>query len=258
MTETLGVGDIPTLIWRGAGPGQRPTIISLHGAGGNKRDIELETVDRLTTHGITIVTIDAYLHGDRAPRGFDIRTPETFNRLLFLEIIQRTAQDLFAVVARLQTDQAVESSRIGLRGGSMGGYIALAAVGLGLPVHAVVSVAGSADYTRTFVHLQQRQEPDASQVQQFNDLACAIDPIHHADRFSPRPVLQIHGACDPISPLAGDCALYQALVPYYQERPGDCLFLMHAGEHATPQALEERGWNWLARTVSPDCDAGAS
>jgi len=59
-------------------------------------------------------------------------------------------KDLPALVAHLRRDEAIEGELIGLRGGSMGGYIALSAVAQDLPVRAVLSICGAADYPNTF------------------------------------------------------------------------------------------------------------
>lgn len=230
-----------------------PAIISLHGAGGNKGDIAQETVEHVTSSGVTLVTIDAYLHGERAPAGFDIRDPGTFTTLLFLEIIQRTAQDLFTVVAYLNDQARIEQDHIGLRGGSMGGYIALAAVGMGLAVRAVLSVAGGADYLQSFprrIEPDAAEAPDVGELREHDRLVRQVDPLYHVDAFPPRPVLLIHGERDHISPIGGDYTLYHALAPHYRTQPQNCLFLTHAGEHGTPESIETFGWSWLEREIS--------
>ncbi len=237
---------IPTLIWRGWGEGPRPAIISIHGGGGSKADVEITAVERLVEAGITLVTIDAYQHGERAPQGFDM-TRARANLAVFLEIIEHTARDLFTVLDFLRDDPMIDSDAIGLRGGSMGGYIVLMAVGQGFPAAAVLSICGGADYERIWkLRGSGAAQPGAAEV-----LARApdVDPIYHPAAFPPRPVLMIHGARDPIVPIAGQRALYDALVPLYSGNPGDCLFLTHAGEHATPDDIEQMGWQWLVRTL---------
>lgn len=242
---------IPALIWHGRGSGARPAIISLHGAGGNKSDIEEETVESVTRKGVTLITIDAYLRGERAPAGFDVRDPQTFTKMLFVEIIQRTAQDLIIVLAYIKEHAQVDPDRTGLRGGAMGGYIAPAAVGMSLPVQSVLSVVGGADYANSFVQLPSEHTLDTSEEQAFQEISRQTDPLNHVARFPPRPVLQVHGDLDPVSPIAGDRALYHALVTHYQDQPQRCLFLLHAGGHETPAALEDLGWNWLLDQVEP-------
>lgn len=250
MPEQLRVaGNIPALIWRAAGKSPQPAIISIHGGGGHKGDVEPWMVEYVTSRGVTLVTVDAHLHGDRAPAGFDITAPEHFRELLFLEVIERTAQDLFAVVQHLKADSSIDGSRIGLRGGSMGGYIVLSAVGAGVLSRAVLSVCGAADYANTFKHRLEGEDLDAKRKQEIEERVRQIDPLFQLERFPPRPVLLIHGARDPLVPLTGHRALYDALVPLYTERPEDCLFLTHAGEHPTPRSIEEFGWRWLVNQL---------
>ncbi len=248
--EPIGPEGLPTLIWRGAGAGPRPVIVSLHGGGGHKGDIPLDVVERVTARGVTVVTIDAYLHGERAAPNDDGRaTPGPITRLQLLDIIGRTADDMREVVALLREDEAIDGERIGLRGGSMGGYIALAAVGLGVPVRAVLSICGGADYVEAWQWAYRDQAEKLQEIMAamdwIADMARRFDPIHHVARFPPRPILFIHGERDPVVPVHCTRRLYDALVPRYADQPGDCLFLSHAGDHGTPQSMEEFGWDWL-------------
>jgi dienelactone hydrolase len=241
-------GVIPAVIWRGAGRGARPAIISVHGLGGRKEDVDLEIVERLTSRGITLVTVDAYLHGEHIPPGQ--KRPESYAFATLLAALVQTVQDLSTLVAHLQQDQAIDGQRFGLRGGSMGGYIALAAVGQNLPVRAVLSICGAADYPNTFGPHLRGENPalsptEVAQARERWEEVRPLDPLLRVARFPPRSILMIHGACDPLVPIAGHRALYDALVPYYAERPEDCLFITHAGEHATPLSLERFGWDWL-------------
>lgn len=247
--EHIRVADeIPALIWRGAGKGTRPAIISLHGLGGQKEDVGLNIVEFVTSCGVTLVTMDAYLHGEHIPAGQ--HAPESYTFATLLTALGHTVKDLFALVARLQRDEAIDGERIGLRGGSMGGYIALAAVGQDLPVRYVLSVCGAADYPNTFGGVLHGESPalssvEVAQTRERWEEVRPFDPLLHVARFPPRPVLMIHGARDPLVPIAGDRALFDALVPHYSERPEDCVFITHAGDHATPLSLERFGWDWL-------------
>lgn len=244
--STVVDGEIPALVRRGDGEGPRPAIISLHGGGGSKSDVDPLAVSQLAGRGLTVVTIDAYNHGDRAPAGFDMNRARA-NLGVFLDIIEHTARDLFAVVGNLRDDPRIDAERIGLRGGSMGGYIVLMAVGLGVPAAAVLSICGGADYERIWdLRGAGRGQQGAQEVL---ERAPKVDPIYHSLAFPPRPVLMIHGAKDPIVPIAGQGALYDALAPLYAANPGDCLFLTHAGDHATPPEIEGMGWEWLTRML---------
>lgn len=239
-------GEIPALVWRGQGEGPRPAIISLHGGGGSKADVDRLAVRHLVERGLTVITIDAYNHGDRTPVGFDM-TRARANLAVFLDIIEHTARDLFIVITALQDDPRIDAGRIGLRGGSMGGYIVLMAISLGLPAAAVLSICGAADYERIWdLRGAGRSRSGAQDVL---ERAPMVDPIYHPLAFPPRPLLMIHGEKDPVVPIAGQRALYDALVPLYATNPGDCLFLTHAGEHATPPEIERMGWEWLTQML---------
>ena len=253
--EHLTIAEgIPALIWRASGPGARPALITIHGGGGSKRDVGPRAVELATGRGVTVVAIDAYLHGEHVPPHFDRRVLARSDLALLLEIYEHTAQDLFQVVSFLDEDSAVDAGRLGLRGGSMGGYIVLAVLGMGVPVHAGLSVCGAADYVSTFRYrLQHRAQPEADIEQKIRDVQGRIeqiDPLFHPDRFPPRPIMMIHGARDPLVPIAGQRALYDRLLPYYRDEPQNCLFLTHAGGHETPWPIEEMGWNWLLQQIS--------
>lgn len=236
----LIAGTIPALIWRGAGAGSRPAIISLHGGGGRKEDVAPDAVARMMLQGITVVTLDAHLHGERMQPGIDFLEPGVLTGLLFVDVVEQTARDVLTVVEELGRDSTIDRARIGLRGGSMGGYIALTAVGLGAPARGVLSICGAADFAVVFAHRLEGVDPATL------ERVVALDPLNHVRRFPPRSVLMIHGVRDPVVPIAGQRALYDALVPLYAERPQDLLFLTHAGEHETSAEIETFGWDWLA------------
>ncbi|MBV9282591.1 MAG: prolyl oligopeptidase family serine peptidase, partial [Chloroflexi bacterium] len=208
--------EIPTLIWRGVGRGTHSAIISLHGLGGHKEDVDPDAVERVTGRGITVVTMDAFLHGDHIPP--EQTAPESYNFALLMATLGHTVKDLFTLVTHLRRDGAIDGERIGLRGGSMGGYIALSAVGQGLPVRAVLSICGAADYPDTFGRHLRGENPalsaaDVARARERWEEVRLLDPLLHVARFPPRAVLMIHGARDPWVPIAGHRALYDALVP---------------------------------------------
>jgi fermentation-respiration switch protein FrsA (DUF1100 family) len=244
---------VPALIWRGGGSDARPAIITIHGGGGSKRDIEARTVELVTSRGVTLVSIDVYLHGEHVPPDFDRRSLGTTSLALFLEIYEHTARDLFTVTEHLRNDPEIDAGRIGLRGGSMGGYIVLAGMGMNVPVRAGLSICGAADYATAFRHRLERLNVEPGdmtrQLEGVEDRIRQVDPLFHLDAFALRPIMMIHGARDPLVPIEGHRALYDALVPYYRNQPQDCLFLTHAGGHETPPTIEDLGWEWLISSL---------
>jgi pimeloyl-ACP methyl ester carboxylesterase len=181
------------------------------------------------------------MHGDRAPAlGFD---PDAFvDPGSFVDLFAHSARDVARVVAQLRADETI--GNVGLRGGSVGGFIVLSAIGVGADARAVLSVCGGADWANTFMRPDNYVPTD-----QTLRLVAETDPIFHLDRFPPKPVLLIHGLYDDVVPIVGHRHLYDALAPAYRERPEDCLFITHAGAHPTPMTLEEFGWTWLIEQI---------
>lgn len=246
-------GDIPTLVWRGDGEGRRPAIVRVHGNGGRKEDTPPEWVERAASRGVSVVAIDAHLHGERNPGVEHPRTLDKSYQLRFLDIVGHTARDLESVVAWVRDDGGSDGERVGLWGVSMGGYIVLAASGLGVPARAVLSVSGGASYADVWPGIFADRPDELPGVEALMDeiaeRACAFDPIYRAHRFPPRSLAMIHGERDSLVPVRCARQLYEALVPYYADRPGECMFLSHAGDHDTATVLWEWGWDWLVERV---------
>ena len=133
---------------------------------------------------------------------------------------------------------------------SMGGFIVLFAASLGLQVRALVSICGGADFVKTY---PDRREPAAGVDRDRETLEArmeALEPITRAGAFQVESILMVHGQNDQHVPIAGHHRLFQALVPLYNDKPGECLFLTHAGDHSTPPVIENYCWEWLVEKVA--------
>jgi predicted esterase len=73
----------------------------------------------------------------------------------------------------------------------------------------------------------------------------ALQPLGKSDAFASCSIFMVHGAHDQLVPLEHQRALFDALIPYYIDRPQDCIFLAHAGKHGIRRPIEEIGWTWL-------------
>ncbi len=252
--------EIPAVIWRGAGPPPRPAIIWLQGGLQTKWDVDNHVVQRVPASGVTIVSIDMHLHGERTPPGFEWKVPVPLADVFIS--IERTARDIFTVVEYLQQDPAVDANHIGLRGYSHSAHIVTLAMGMGAPVTACLSVAGGGDLTAgltVFMHRQGTSRADAAaQLRELETELVRANPLYHVDRFAPKPIMMVHGLHDTQADFAAQFALYQALIPYYQDHPGDCLFLAHADGHAPPPYIEEFALSWLVRQVGATLSPGSA
>lgn len=231
----LGV-DAPALVWRADGRAPQPAIVTLHGGGHNKEIVGPATAGRVTSAGVTLVSVDMYLHGehfDDAASSLDV-SYETL-----LEIVAHTAHELEAVVADLDSDPGINGEAIAVRGESLGAYAALTALGLGVPFCLGLSVGGAANYELTMAHaLRAAGLPAEEILDEQSRLQARIrgfDPLFRAEQIAPRPVMMMHGIADDAVPIDAHRALYAALAPNYATAPGDCVFVTHAGGHSAPR-----------------------
>ncbi|MFL6017435.1 MAG: alpha/beta hydrolase family protein [Gaiellaceae bacterium] len=241
---------MPAFVWMADVRGLQPAIVTLHGGGHDKSVVGPATASRVVSAGVTLVSVDLYLHGehfDDAASSLDVGY-ETL-----LEIVAHTAHDLEGVVADLDRDPAIKRGAIAVRGESLGAYAALTALGLGVPFCLGLSVGGAADYELTMAHALGAAGSPAGMIRdEQNRLRVRIrefDPLSRAEEIAPRPIMMVHGLFDEAVPIEADRGLYAALATHYASSPDDCLFLTHAGGHNAPAAVDDLAWEWLIRRL---------
>jgi uncharacterized protein len=250
--ERLTVANhIPALMWRGKGDGPRPLLVHMHGGGHTKWDVDPSTIEYVPSQGVTLLSFDLYMHGDRIP-------PEgkpqerTANR--FITSMEMCARDLFTILDALHDDPAIDIDRVGLRGYSHSANVALVAMGMNLPVRACLSIAGAGDLASLFAYLAHRVDMPSAEIAhemtRERDRFMHINPLHHVDAFPPRPIMMVHGLHDILAPFSAHFALYQALLPHYRSQPGDCLVLSHADGHWTLHTVTQMALSWLVQQLT--------
>lgn len=252
-------GEIPAIVWRAIGEGPRPVVVYMHGGNHTKWDVDPIGLEVILSRGVTLLSFDLWMHGDRIPPEGK-PTARTADRLL--TSMERCAEDLFTVCTSLSADPEIDESTVGLHGYSHSANVALVALGMGAPVHACLSISGSGDLAALFAYLAHQGEiPSATIARDLtkeHDRFMSINPLYHVDRFPPRPIMLIHGLHDTITPFSAHFALYQALRPHYRSQPGDCMFVAHADGHWTPETVKHMAFSWLAERVAEMSGSGAA
>jgi len=240
-------GQIPTLIWRAREGGRRPAIIYLSGGGQTKHDVAPEDRETAHTAGVTLVSFDMHQHGDRQPPDFKVQERAGLDE--FFHFVEHTTHDLDTVIQYLRQDPAVDSDHIGIRAISLSASAALAAIAQGLEVSACLSICGAGDFATAASWRMHRNglttEEISGELHRAAERLGRLDPLHHPEMFPPCAVMMIHGVADESVPIGGHRALFDALVPYYLDRPQDCVFLAHPGRHGIRPGLHRLGWTWL-------------
>lgn len=116
-----------------------------------------------------------------------------------------SVRDLEAAVAWLRAQPEIDGRRIGVMGGSYGGYMVLAALTLYPDLwSAGCDIVGIANFRtfleRTSPYRRKHRESEYGSIEADGEFLDSISPIHRVDRIR-APLMVIHGANDPRVPL---------------------------------------------------------
>ena len=200
-----------------------PVVVAVHGWGANGSTLAA-MVDPLVRAGIAVVLFDAASHGDSSSEAFSS--------------LPRFAEDLGAVLDTLRRMPAIDSSRVGLLGHSVGAAAVLLHAARQGGTLAVVSLSAFAHPREVMERwLQEHHIPrrwiGTAILEHVQDVIGErfdhIAPLHQLPHIA-CPVLLVHGAQDGTVPLSDAHRLHAAL------RRGDLLIV--EGDHDLRPSLE--------------------
>ncbi|HEX5708725.1 MAG TPA: S9 family peptidase [Pyrinomonadaceae bacterium] len=193
--------EIPAILYRphGASAAQKvPAVVSVHGGpGGQARKGYNARVQFLVNHGYAVIDVN-----NRGSSGYG----KTFFSADDGRHGREPLWDVVEAKKFLQTRGWVEPERIGIMGGSYGGYMVLAALAFKPEEFAVgVNIFGVSNWVRTLQSIPPywesfrktfyRELGDPSKEKDLENLR-AISPLFHADKIR-RPLIVLQGANDP-------------------------------------------------------------
>lgn len=199
-----------------------PVVVAVHGWGANGSTLSA-MVDPLVRAGIAVVLFDAASHGESSSEAFSS--------------LPRFSEDLGAVLDTLRGMQAIDSSRVGVLGHSVGAAAVLLHAARHGGALAVVSLSAFAHPREVMERwLQEHHIPrrwiGTAILEHVQDVIGErfdhIAPLHQLPRIA-CPVLLVHGARDETVPLCDAHRLHAAL------RRGDLLVV--DGDHDLRQSL---------------------
>jgi len=191
--------EIPGLLYRphGASPEHKvPALVVIHGGpGGQSRVGYSEATQYLVNHGYAVYAIN-----NRGSSGYG----KTFYRMDDRRHGEADLDDVVASKGMLLDTGWVEKGKIGVLGGSYGGYLTLAAVTFRPEEFAVgVDLFGISNWVRTLESIPPWWESIREALyQEMGDPAedgerlRRISPLFHADQIR-RPLMVLQGANDP-------------------------------------------------------------
>jgi dipeptidyl aminopeptidase/acylaminoacyl peptidase len=219
---------IPVLLFhRQDLPGPKPAVVYYHGVVQNKEQY-VDThplARRLADAGYAVAIPDAPGHGARpAGAGLIERLRASLAREFCRDIDlagDESGELLDWLVARPEVDQG----RLGVLGISMGGYTtAVVAARQSARLRAAVCIAGGADLTTCMRETDSIAPgrwgpPDRAIDDETQARIARIDPLFHADRYAPLPLLLLHGERDTWNPVSTARRFHEALAQQYRSSP---------------------------------------
>lgn len=247
----VGKDKIPALVSFQKQEKPIPAVICLHGWTGNKEGM-LQHCLRMADAGFFAIAIDARMHGERLDPAFWSKFGENFPRTFFSVVIE-TARDLTQVVDFLEKRPDADSSRLGLMGISMGGFISLVAAHLEKKLKAVASVLGAADFQLFLSRMASlkvlpfKQQPMHQPDNETKRLFEKYDPLNNLDKFPLTALLLMGGSQDSIIPHEGITRLYEALKPYYAFDPEKIKLKFYPVGHEYTLEMESEVVQWFMK-----------
>ena len=200
---------IPLLVYQRADlPDPKPAVVYYHGVTQRKEAyVDSHPLARtLADSGLVVALPDAPGHGER-PAGATVtdRLRVSLPRE-FCADIEQAGDEATALFDWLAALPGVDAQRLAVAGLSMGGFTA-AVVGSRLRhrLKAAVCIAGSAGLEECMAATDSIAPgkwgpPDRSIDAETRERIARIDPLYYPERFSPLPLLLLHGARDTWNP----------------------------------------------------------
>jgi dienelactone hydrolase len=224
MRFELEINDgerIPAILDVPAATGRVPGVLLLHGLGSTKEQMAGSVGRALEASGVASLAVDLPLHGNRRS-GTDIlvaRSP--------MEVVsqwQLALREADHALAHLASVDAVDSTRLGIAGYSLGAYLALEVAARNATVRAVVLAAGG-DLPAGV--------PFAALVRSF------VDPPRAATKLAGRPLLMVNGRHDRRVPSRLATVLFEAA-----HEPKELRW--YEGGHWPPTIVIDEAARWLS------------
>lgn len=190
--------QVPALLYRpieASSTAPAPTVIWIHGGpGGQSRTGYSETIQHLVNHGYGVLAIN-----NRGSSGYG----KTFYHLDDLRHGEDDLQDVVYAKYYLQGLDWTDDERVGVIGGSYGGYLTMAAMAFTDEFAVGVNIFGVTNWVRTlesippwWASFRESLYAELGDPAVDGERLRAISPLFHADQVQ-RPVLVVQGANDP-------------------------------------------------------------
>jgi protease II len=216
---------IPAFYYRPEGEGPFPVVISIHGG----PEAQARPVfDPITQFMLRELGIAVLVPNVRGSAGYGKHYLTLDNGMLR----EDSVRDIGALIDWVATRPELDAERIGVRGGSYGGYMVLASmVHFNERLRAGISVVGISDFTTFLANTEdyrrdlRRAEYGDERDPEMFDFLRRISPLQNAHRIT-RPLFVAQGANDPRVPASES----EQIVSRVRANGGDVWYLLFDDE----------------------------
>ena len=238
----LTESKIPTLFCIPKADHKLPVIFLVHGAYSNKTN-QIGNGIVLAEQGFLTVLVDMRLHGERRPDDYDDKMSAGKVGNIFFNIIKETSDDIISLIDYIQNDPRVDSSRIGMTGFSMGGFITFLTIQRDKRIGAAAPIAGCPDWN------VMKTRPDFHSItEETESFIIRYNPINNYQSFFPTPLLVQNGDADDQVPITGSRNLGAIIKESYSEMPERYKFYEYPGlPHEVDPLMMVRLIDWFKK-----------
>lgn len=237
-SESGVLGGIAWCLWLPAGEGPFGAVIVLHGAGSRKEN-HADYARAAVAHGLAALTFDNRGHGETEG-----------------PLDDGVVDDLRMLAAWLAARPEIDGRRIGVRGSSMGGLLAIHAAAASPDIAAAVAICPAAEWmlaedVQRVLDGRPPRPGSALSEMRIDPPALARwldgnDVEEAVERMGSKPLLLIHARGDEVVPYTQSEKLYERA-----DEPKR-LLLLEGGHHRSAQhdpELQGESLRWLARAM---------
>ena len=239
-SETGTLAGIAWCLWVPDGTGPFPAVMVLHGAGSRKEN-HADFARLAAAHGFVALTFDNRGHGETEG-----------------DLDPTVVDDLRLLAEWLAARPEVDAGRVGARGSSMGGLLAIHAGAASERVGAVVAICPAAEWMLAEdvrrIADGEPPDPDSALAAMRIDAPTLARWLETSDvgeavaQMGTKPLLIIHARGDEVVPYAHSEKLFELAAEPKK------LLLLEGGDHRSAQhdaELQGESLRWLTRALQP-------
>lgn len=240
--------NIPVLLFYPKLANKLPVVFFVHGFSGNK-NWDIGNGIRLAQEGFFTVILDARNHGERHNvsffKSFDNDDFVKSNDM-YIQLRLDTAKDISTLIDFLKDDERVDSSRIGMSGVSMGGFITFSTILLEKRIKAAAPIIASPVWD--YYQYDEKIDQDDVEDPLFHNYIKQYEPYTNYKLMSPTALLVQNGDADSVVSIDGARKLDEKMKVLYHEMPDHYQLIEYPGVgHTVTTEMIDQVIEWFKK-----------